>query len=257
MVLPFIYTISTSLKPANELWRFPPEFFVKSPTLKNFIDLFNLMADSWVPFSRYIFNTAFVTVVGTVATIIVASLGAYPISKYRFPGSKAFFNIVQTALLFTTAVTAIPSFLVISKLQLLDTLWALIVPTCGGSFALFTMKQFMDQTVNIAILESADIDGAGEMKKFFSLVLPMVKPAWLTLGILTIQNLWNVGQTPYIYSEQWKTLNYALGQISGGNVARMGVGGAAAILMLAVPLFSFIFSQSNIMETFSTSGMKE
>lgn len=257
MLLPFIYTISTALKPTNELWKFPPDFLVRNPTLKNFTDLFNLMADSRVPFSRYIFNTVIVTLLGTMGNILISSLCAYPISKYKFPFSRGFFNLVQTALLFSSTVTAIPSYLIISKLGLLDSVWALIVPACGAPLGLFVMKQFMDQTVNISILESADIDGAGEIKKFFSLVMPMVKPAWLTLMILTLQGLWSTGETVYIYSEQQKTLNYALTQIQSAGVARMGVGGAATVLTISVPLLTFILFQSNIMETFSTSGMKE
>ena len=257
MILPFIYTISTALKPANELWKFPPDFLVRNPTLKNFTDLFSIMADSRVPFSRYIFNTVIVTVFGTMGNIFISSLCAYPISKYKFPFSQGFFNLVQTALLFSGTVTAIPSYFIISKLRLLDTAWALIIPACGAPLGLFVMKQFMDQTVNISILESASIDGAGEMRKFFSLVMPMVKPAWPTLMILTIQGLWSTGETVYIYSEQGKTLNYALKQIQSAGVARMGVGGAATVLTISVPLIVFILFQSNIMETFSTSGMKE
>lgn len=257
MILPFVYTVSTALKPANELWRFPPQFFVRNPTLKNFTDLFEVMSDSWVPFSRYVFNTVLVTIFGAGGNILFASMCAYPIAKYKFPLAKGYFNIIQTALLFSGTVTAIPSFMVISKLGILDTYWALIIPACGAPLGLFIMKQFMEQMVNISILESAEVDGATELCKFFKIVMPMVKPAWLTLMILTIQNLWSIGQTPYIYSEQLKTLNYALSQIQSAGVARMGVGGAATILVISVPLVTFIFSQSSIIETFSTSGMKE
>lgn len=257
MLLPFIYTISTALKPANELWLFPPEFFVRHPTLKNFRDLFGIMSDSWVPFSRYIFNTVFITVVGTIGSIIFGSLAAYPLSKYRFPGSVGFFNVVQTTLMFSPAVTAIPSFIIISKLHLLNSYWAIILPQLGSTLGLFIMKGFMDQTVNDAMLESADIDGANEVQKFFKLVMPMCKPGWLTLMILTVTPLWQLGQTPYIYSEQLKTLPYAMSQIASAGIARAGVGGAVTIINIAVPLIIFILSQSSIIETMSTSGMKD
>lgn len=257
MILPFVYVVSTALKPANELWRFPPLFFVRNPTLKNFTDLFEVMSDSWVPFSRYVFNTVLVTVLGAGGNIILGSMCAYPIAKYKFPLSRGYFALVQTSLLFAGSVTAIPRFMVISKLGLLDTYWSLIIPACGASLGLFIMKQFMEQMVNISILESAEVDGASELCKFFKIVMPMVKPAWLTLMILTIQSLWSTGQTPFIYSEELKTLNYALSQIQSAGVARMGVGGAATILVISVPLVTFIFSQSSIIETFSTSGMKE
>lgn len=257
MILPFVYTVSTSLKPANELWLFPPRFLVKSPTLKNYSDLLILMSDSWIPFSRYIFNTVFITVAGTVGHIFIASMCAYPLSKYKFPGSQALFSIIQTTLMFSAAVTAIPSFIIISRLNLLDSPWAVILPALAMPLGVFVMKQFMDQTVNISVLESADIDGANELQKFVKLVMPMVKPAWLTLMIFTVQTLWAVGSTPYIYSEQFKTLPYAMGQIQAAGIARAGVGGAITVLMMSVPLVLFIVSQSNIIETMSTSGMKD
>ena len=246
MILPFVYVISTALKPSNELWLFPPRFIVRHPTMKNFTDLFSLMDDSWVPFSRYIFNTVFVTAVGTVGHILIASLCAYPISKYRFPGSEGFFNLVTATLMF-----------IVSKLGILNSYLAVILPAFGLPLGLFVMKQFMDQTVNPAVLESAEMDGANELQKFLWLVMPMVKPAWLTLMIFSVQSLWALGNSPYIYSEQLKTLNFALSQIQTAGVARAGVGAAAAVLIMSVPLAIFILSQSSIIETMSTSGMKD
>jgi ABC-type glycerol-3-phosphate transport system permease component len=257
MIVPFIYTVSTSLKPANELWLFPPRFLVIKPTLKNFSDLFILMSDSWVPFSRYIFNTLFITIVGTAGHIIIASMCAYPLSKYKFPGSNFLFSLIQATLMFSTAVTAIPSFIIMSKLNMIDTYRALVLPAFGLPLGLFVMKQFMDQTVNFSVLESADIDGANEVVKFFKIVMPMVKPAWMTLMIFTVQALWSLGNTPYIYSEQLKTLPYAMSQIQAAGIARAGVGGAITVLMMSVPLLLFIVTQSNIIETMSTSGMKD
>ena len=257
MILPFVYTISTSLKPANELWLFPPRFFVIKPTLKNFSDLFSLMADSWIPVSRYIFNTVFITAAGTALHIILASMCAYPLSRYKFPGSKFIFSMIQTTLMFSAAVTAIPSFIIMSKLHLIDTYAAVILPAVGAPLGLFIMKQFMDQTVNLSVLESADMDGAGEVVKFFKLVMPMAKPAWITLMIFTVQSLWGLGSSAYIFSEQLKTLSYALSQVQAAGIARAGVGGAITVLMMLVPLIVFIVSQSNVIETMSTSGMKD
>lgn len=257
MLLPFIYTVSTALKPSNELWLFPPRFFVRHPTAQNLLDLFNLMSDSWIPMSRYIFNTVLITVAGTVGHILIASMCAYPLSKYRFPGTRSIFNLVQTTLMFSGSVTAIPSFIIISRLHLVDTYWAIILPTLALPLGLFIMKQFMDQMVPMDVLESGDIDGAGEFKKFFQLVIPMVKPAWLTLMVLMVQLLWSMGSTTYIYSEQLKTLNYAMSQIATAGIARAGVGAAASVLNISVPLLMFILSQSNIIETMSTSGIKD
>ncbi len=257
MLLPLVYAVSTSLKPNNELWLFPPRFFVSHPTVKNYKGLLELMSSSWVPFSRYLFNTLFVTVVGCVGHIIVASMCAYPLSLYRFPFSKSYFRLVQTSLMFSASVTAIPSFIIMSRLQLVDTYAALILPAVGLPLGLFLMKQFMDQMVHPAVLESADIDGAGEWVKFIRIVMPMVKPAWLTLAIFSIQTLWNIGSTPYIYSEVRKTLSYAMNQIVSAGIARQGVGAAVSVVMLSVPLLFFIVTQSNVVETMGSSGMKD
>lgn len=257
MMLPLIYAVSSSLKPNNELWIFPPRFFAIKPTFKNYSDLLTLMSTSWAPFSRYVFNTIFITTVGTIGHILIASMCAYPIALYRFPGSNAFFVLVRTSLMFSAAVTAIPGFIIISKLRLLDSYTAVILPALGMSLGLFLMKQFMEQTVHPTVLESASIDGANEFRKFFTIVMPMVKPAWLTLMIFSVQSLWNIGNSSFIYSEQLKTLPYALSQIQAAGIARAGVGAAIAVLMMLVPLSIFIITQSNIIETMTSSGMKD
>ena len=156
-----------------------------------------------------------------------------------------------------SVVAAIPSFIIMSRLHLIDTYTAVILPAVGAPLGLFIMKQFMDQTVNLSVLESADIDGAGEGTKFFKLVMPMAKPAWITLMIFTVQSLWGLGSSSYIFSEQLKTLSYALSQVQAAGIARAGVGGAITVLMMLVPLTVFVVSQSNIIETMSTSGMKD
>lgn len=257
MLLPIVYAVVTSLKPNNELWLFPPRFYVRNPTMKNYRDLFELMSTSWVPFTRYFFNTCFITVAGSVGHIFLATMCAYPLACYRFPGSRMIFSTVQTALMFSAAVMAIPSFIVISALHLVDTYWALILPALALPLGLFLMKQFIEQIVHPALLESADLDGAGELVKCFRIVFPMVKPAWLTLAIFSVQTLWTVGNTPYIYSEQYKTLSYAMSQIVAAGIARQGVGAAVSIVMMLVPLLFFIISQSNVVETMAASGMKD
>jgi ABC-type glycerol-3-phosphate transport system permease component len=225
--------------------------------MKNFSDLFVAMSDSWVPMSRYIFNTCFITIAGTFGHIVIASMAAYVLSRYKFPGSRFMFTIVQGSLMFSAAVTGIPNYLILSKLGFIDTHWALIFPAFGSSLGLFLMKQFIDQMIPMAVLESAEMDGANEWCKFWVIVMPMVRPAWLTLMIFSIQALWGIGSTPFIYSEQLKTLPYALSQIQAAGIARAGIGAAATVLMLLVPLSIFILSQSSIIETMSTSGMKE
>lgn len=257
MLLPLIYTIVSSVKPLEEYWIFPPKFTVSNPTFKNFKELFSILSDSKIPFSRYLFNTVLISFSGTCGHVILASMCAFAFAKHRFPGSRVMFRIVVLALMFNPIVTRIPNFIIMSELNLIDTYWALILPAFGSSLGLYLMKQFMDQMVNDSVLESARIDGASEYVIYWKIVMPMVKPAWLTLIIFSFRDLWNVGSNTFIQSEQFKTLNYAMSQVLAGGVARAGAGAAACVIMMIVPITVFIITQSNVVETMGTSGMKE
>ena len=257
MFLPMVYVVMQSLKPLDELWMFPPRFYVVNPTLKNFTDLFSLLSDSWVPFSRYIFNTVFITAAGTFGNLVLSSLAAYAVSKIPFPGRRGVFWLIQRSLMFTSTVTAIANFITLSKLHLMDNPFALIIPAWGSSMGLYLMKQFMDSSISDSVLESARLDGCSEFRTFWTIAMPMVKPAWLTLIIYSFQGLWNTGASPYIYSEQLKTLNYAIGQITAGGIARAGASAAGTVIMMLVPILVFVITQSNIIETMASSGMKD
>ena len=200
MALPMVYAISSAFKPLDELWLFPPRFFVRNPTFKNFKELFILMSNSWVPFTRYIFNTLLITVVGTAGHVIVASLCAYPLAKHKFPGSILLFSTIVLSLMFHPSVTAIPNYLTMAQIGWVDTYYALIVPAFGSPLGLFLMKQFMEPLPD-ALLESARMDGAKEWTIFWKIVMPNVKPAWLTLTIFSMQALWGIGSNVFIYSE--------------------------------------------------------
>ena len=256
MVIPLVYTICNAFKPLDELFVFPPHILVKNPTVDNFSDLNLLMSESWVPFSRYVFNTCFITVVGITGHVIIASMAAYVLEKRDMPGGKIFFKTVVTTLMFTSAVTQIPSFIIMSKLGWVNTHWSIIVPAFGASIGLYLMKQFMSGIPD-SLLEAARIDGSSEMRTFWTIVMPNVKPAWLTLIIFSIQSLWGATGGAYIFSEELKTLPYAMSQIISGGVARAGAGAAVGVIMMIVPISVFIISQSNIIQTMASSGMKE
>jgi ABC-type glycerol-3-phosphate transport system permease component len=236
---------------------FPPRFYVVNPTFKNFTDLFSLLGDSWVPFSRYIFNTVFITAAGTFGNLVLSSLAAYAVAKIPFPGRRGVFWLIQRSLMFTSTVTAIANFITLSTLNLMDNQFALIIPAWGSSMGLYLMKQFMDSSISDSVLESARLDGCSEFRTFWTIAMPMVKPAWLTLIIYSFQGLWNMGASPYIHSEQLKTLNYAIGQITAGGIARAGASAAGTVIMMFVPILVFVITQSNIIETMASSGMKD
>lgn len=257
MFLPMVYAISQAFKPLDELWMYPPRFFVRQPTLKNFSDLFTLMNDSWVPFTRYIFNTVFTTVMGTFGHLFIASMCAYALAKIKFPGGKFVFKTIRSSLMFSSTVGGITSFMIMTALHLVDSYLAIIIPAWGATMGLYLMKQHMDSTVPDTVLESARLDGASEIRTYWTIAMPMVKPAWLTLIILSFQGLWNQGSSIYIYSEQLKSINYAIGQIMAGGIKRAGASSASGVLMMMVPITVFVISQSNIIETMGSSGMKD
>ena len=257
MFIPMYYVIIQSLKPLDELWMFPPRFYVSNPTGKNFKDLFTLMSGNLVPFSRYIFNTVFTSVAGTLGNLFFSSLAAYAMAKIAFPGGKTMFKLVQPSLMFHKTVTAVTCFLLMSAFHIIDTYWAIIIPAWGTTLGLYLMKQFMETNVTDAVLESSRLDGASELRTFWIIAMPMVKPAWLTLIIYSFQDLWNQGASIYIHSEQLKSLNYAIQQITAGGIKRAGASAAATVVMMLVPISVFVITQSNIIETMGSSGMKD
>ena len=256
MAFPLVFAICSALKPLDELFRFPPTLFPRQPTLDNFSDLLVTMGQSWIPFSRYITNTVFITLVGTVGNVIIASLAAYVLAKYDFPLGKKFFSLVVTALMFNGYVTAIPNYLLMSKIHIVDTYWAVLLPAIAAPMNMFLMKQFMEG-LPMSLIESAKIDGAKELRIFWQIVMPNVKPAWLTMIIFSVQSLWNAKASTVIYSEAKKTLVYALQQIQAGGIARTGQAAAVTVVVMIVPIITFVLSQSQILETMATSGLKD
>lgn len=257
MFFPMYYLVIQSLKPLDELFYFPPRLYVSNPSFENFSDLFTLLNTSWVPFSRYLFNTVFITVCGTFGNLIFSSLCAYALSRIPFPGRGFIFQVIQKSLMIGSEVGVLLTFVIISKMGLLDSYWAIIVPQLATALGLYLMKQFIDSNVSTEILESARLDGAGEFRTFWSIAMPMVKPAWLTLIIYSFQGLWNTGQNIYIYSEQFKTLNFTINQVLTEGIVRSGASAAASVVMIIVPIVVFVVSQSRIIETMGSSGMKD
>ena len=255
MLLPIYYTVVNSLKPIHELFLFPPRLYVTSPTLDNFRGLIRIQGQAPVPFERYAFNSLFVTVAATGGFMLAASMAAYPLAKHRFPGKKVILQLVVFAILFRTEVTAVPQYILMVKTRLIDTYAALILPALATSFGVFLMTQFAEG-IPEEILESARIDGAKEIPLFFRMVLPMVRPAWLTLGIFTFTSVWSTTGTQFIYSEEHKMLPAMLAQIGGAGLSRAGVSAAVSVLLMVPPVVMFLFCQRSVIETMAHSGLK-
>lgn len=259
-MLPIVYMVSTAFKPLEEMFLYPPRFLVRHPTLRNFAELLIAMDALSVPFARYLFNSLFVTVVTVVLGVILSSMAAYPLAKYpRMPGNKLFFSLVVSTLMFAPEVTQIPRYLIVDRLGLIDTYAALILPVIAGSYGLFLMKQFMEQ-IPIELIEAAKIDGAGEWQVFWRVVMPLVRPAWITLTIFSFIGTWNDFFTPLIFtrSEQMKTLPLVMSTIGGGpgQVARWGAVAAASLVITLPTLLLFVLLQRYVMETMAHSGIK-
>lgn len=254
--LPLIASIGMSLKPVSELFFFPPKLLPVRPTLSNFSTLFSLMNTTWVPFSRYIFNTVLITAGSTLGHVIVASMAAYPLAKNFFPGKVLLNNMVLFSLMFVPAVADVANYITISSLGWINTYLSIIIPNLGAPLGLFIIRNYMT-TIPDSLLESARIDGCNEILSYWHIVMPIAKPAWLTVTILMFQQVWSASNTAYVYSEEMKTLPYALSQIVSGGLVRMGAGQAVGVLMLIIPVTLFVFNQTRITETMATSGIKE
>lgn len=256
-VLPMIYCICTSFKPLDELLIFPPRFFVQRPTLENYTTLPSLLEKLRVPFSRYLFNSVFIAVVTVVCHILVASLAAFNFSKSKVKGKNIFFLIVQFSLLYNATTLAIPQYLIFSEMKLIDTLWVYILPAIPSSMGVFLMKQYMDEGIPDTLLEAAKIDGANTFTMYWRVAMPLTKPAWMTLLLFSFQSIWSVTPTSgTIFSEQLKTLPTVMSSIAAGGTARAGAAMASTVIMMIPPILVYFVSQSNVMETMSSAGMK-
>lgn len=255
-IFPLVYTVVSAFKPMSEIFIFPPRLTVDNPTLNNFFDLAYILESFDVPMSRYLWNTAYITGFGTLGTVLLGSLAAFALAKYEFPGSRLMSSLIVYALMFSSSVTAIPCYLIMSYMGLVNTQAAVILTAIGGTLGLYLMKNFIGQIPD-SLLEAATIDGANEFTIYWRIIMPLCKPAWITLIILSFQQMWGTTGGVFIYSEELKPVSYVLSQLVSGGIARTGVSSAVSLIMMVVPVAVFVISQSNVIETMSTSGMKD
>lgn len=257
--LPLIYLISTAFKPLDELFLFPPRFFVRRPTFQNFSILLSALDAAAVPFTRNVFNSVFITVVIVAITTILSSMGGFALAKYNMKIAKVMFAIIIAGLMFSPHVTQIPQYLVVNYLGLYNTYWALILPNVAVAYNFFLMKQFSEQ-IPMEYLESARMDGAREWRIFWALVMPLLRPAVATLVVLSFVANWNnyFGALVFLTREEMKTMPLAIATVAGGpgNIARAGAGAASALLFTAPTILIFVIMQSRVLRTMAYSGIK-
>ena len=256
MGLPLYYNVIQAFKPAEERFIFPPRFYISNPTGANFSQLFQLVSDLTVPFTRYLFNSVFISIVSTAASVLIGAMAAYPFAKKKFPGRNGMWRLIMLTLLFSGGVTALPAYIIKAKLGLINTYWVLILPTLASTLHMFLLRQFMLQIPD-SLLEAAKLDGANDFFIFLNVVMPNVKPAWMTVMVLSFTHIWNTGSAGVIFKEEYKLLPTALSQISAGGIARSGAAAAAAVLLMIPPIVSFVLTQSKMLQTMAHSGIKD
>lgn len=260
-LLPIVYVVCNAFKPLEELFVYPPQFFVKNPTLQNFWDFIYATDVSTVPFTRYLFNSVVVTLSTTALTIVVSLCCAYAFSKLKFPGQGWLFQMITIALMFSPEAVVITRYLIVSGIGMIDTYWAHILPHLALPMGVFLMKQFMDQVPN-SLCEAAKIDGASELRILWNIITPAVLPAVGAVVIIAFQNVWGDMTTSTLYttSESMKTLPYFVNSLTSGltatSVARKGATAAAGLVMLLPNFIIFAVLQKSMIATMVTSGIK-
>lgn len=255
-LFPVLFMIGNAFKPLRELYRYPPTILPQNPTAQNFSDLLQYANNSLVPFIRYLFNTGILVIVCCTGQIVLSAMAAFPLAKFKFKGRDFLSNLIVYALMFSPAVTAVPNYIIMTKLGMIDSLWSVIFPTLASTLGLYLLQNFMSMTPD-SLIEAARIDGAGYFRILIQIIMPVVKPAWMTVFIFTFQNVWGNTGGSFLYTENIKPLSYMLSKIASAGIARQGMASAASLLMFIIPVVIFAFAQSNVMETMATSGMKD
>lgn len=259
MLLPIIFIFCHAFKPMDELFAYPPKFFVQRPTLDNFSALMKASSESGIPLSRYMFNSLIITSVTVVCSILLSTSAGFALSKLKFGAKNKILEINNLALMFVPVAVMIPRYLTINALGLIDTYWAHILPLIAIPVSLFLVKQFIDQVPD-ALIEAAYIDGANDFYVYRKIILPMIKPAIATSAILAFQQAWVSVESSnlYINNESLKSLAFYMNTLTLANntVAGQGIAAAAALIMFVPNLVLFIILQNSIMNTMAHSGLK-
>lgn len=256
-LLPMFYSILTSFKPLDELMIFPPRFFVQRPTIRNYLELPVVLSNLWVPFSRYLFNSVFVTVVTTFLHVVVATMAAFILAKTELAGRRIIFLVVQFSLLFNVFTLAIPQYIIFSKIHIINTYFVYILPFLPAALGVFLIKQYLEDSIPDTLVEAAKIDGAGYFMIYWRVIMPIIKPGWLTLTLFTFRDVWAMPATGTVFNEELKMLPTVMSQIVNGGIARYGTVMAATVVMMIPPIIVYLVAQSNIIETMSSAGIKE
>lgn len=251
-VIPVIWTVLSSLKTNDSIFAVPMRWLPTTLQWNNYSDAFAV-----APFGRYFLNSAIVAVSVTATTVFFGAMAGYGFSKFRFPGRNLLFGLILSTFMIPFPVIMIPLFVLVKNFGWVNTFWGLIVPGALTGFAVFMMRQFI-QALPGELFDAARIDGAGEMRIFLTIVLPLARPALATLGILTFLESWNNLLWPLIViqSDEMETIPLGLTKFStlySSNYAQML---AMAVIASLPVLIVFIIGRRQIINSLMLSGIK-
>ena len=270
MMLPILFIVFNAFKPLDELLVYPPKYVTTRPTLDNFRELTATSSEKAIPMTRYLFNSICTTAVVITATILITVAAAYCMSKKRYKLKNTFFAINEAALMFVPVAVAIPRYMIVYGLGLIDSILAHIIPLLAIPVGLFLVKQFIDQLPD-SMIEAAQIDGASDYRILRKIIIPNITPALATVAILAFQASWNSLEASNLYINNEAIRNFAFymttlttggnqsvmsGQLAGNPIAGLGIQAAGTLIMFLPNLLLFVILQSRVMNTMSHSGMK-
>lgn len=271
MGIPIIFICFNAFKPLEELLNYPPKLITLRPTLQNFQNLVATSANKPIPMSRYLFNSILSTICVVGFTLLITVMAAYCMSKKRYRLKNTLFAINEAALMFVSVAVAIPRYIIVNELGMVDSFWTHVIPLLAMPVGLYLVKQFIDDLPD-SMIEAARIDGASDYRILLRIVVPNIIPALATVAILAFQASWNSVEASnyYINNEALKSFSFYMstltantgnanamvGQLSGNAIAGLGMQAAASLIMFLPNLVMFIVLQSRVMNTMSHSGMK-
>lgn len=253
MLVPFVWMFSTSWRLAKESFSLPPQWLPTTWRIENYQEVLTS-----IPFVEFVLNSLKVSILITVGQLVTCSMAAYAFARLRFPGRDLLFLIFLSQLMVPQQVTIIPVFILIRVLGLLDTHWALIIPALFSAFGTFLLRQFL-LTIPQELEEAARVDGAGYLRTFLQIILPLAGPGLSALAIFVFNFYWNEFFRPLLFISTWEKMTLPLGltvmrgYLGVGNVAAIMAGVSLGILPV---LLVFLLAQRYLIEGITLTGLK-
>lgn len=236
---PFVWTLLTALKGSEDIFAFPPRFWPEQPTLKNFLEVWQI-----VPFGQYLLNSVIVSLTTVISTVLLSSLAAYPLERLRFPGKNFIFVAILGTMMVPEQVVMIPVYRILLRMNLLNTLVGIVLPTSVNAFGIFLMRQFY-KSIPRDLDEAALIDGCSHIRIWWNILLPISRPAVATLAVFTFVASWSNFLWPLVVLRD--TANYTLPVGLNALISAFSADykylAAGAILSILPVLAVFVFMQ--------------